>query len=136
MTKQAVFQTLSAAFNGWRQRRLAMAELRDLAARHPDALARAAGECGLSTRELKQVVANGTGSDALMQRMMAAYGLDPELLVHDSPELMRDIELACSHCRAKRRCASTLKRVTARAEAGGFCPNAEQFAELSLADTR
>ncbi|MVA97953.1 hypothetical protein GN330_11925 [Nitratireductor sp. CAU 1489] len=136
MTRHPVLQTLSDAFRGWRRRRLAMAELRDLTARHPDALARTAGECGLSTRELKQVVARGTGSDALMHRMMTVYGLDAELLAHDSPELMRDIELACSLCSAKRRCASTLKRTTARAEAGGFCPNADQFAELSLADTR
>lgn len=114
----------------WRDYRAAVAELRELQDLDPDMVATIAAECGLSSGELREIVAHGSRADGLMERMMAAKGLEPERLRRELPAVMRDIEVLCARCVAKGRCARELEAGTAARNAADFCPNADTFAAL------
>lgn len=114
----------------WRDYRAAVAAVRELEETDPDTIAAIAAECGLTMREFREVVRNGSGAESLMARMMAAFDLDPVHLRATVPAMMREVEALCSRCTAKGRCARELGAGTAALHAGAFCPNAETFARL------
>ena len=114
----------------WRDYRAAIADLRELADLDPDTVATIAAECGLSSGELREIVTHGSRSESLMERMMAAHGLEPDRLRQEMPAVMRDIELLCARCVTKGRCSRELEAGTAAQNAAGFCPNADTFEAL------
>jgi Family of unknown function (DUF6455) len=117
----------------WRDYRATLAGLRELESNDPGLLAELAGELGLSASDLREVVAHGAGADRLMHRMMAAYDLDAEKLQDGAPGVLREIEILCSRCGAKGRCARELDAGTAAGNAHAFCPNVETFEALAQA---
>jgi hypothetical protein len=73
----------------------------------------------------------GRHAARLKERMLAAYGIEPETMGSAAYGALRQSGITCSHCRAKRRCALELERGTARANATFFCPNASTFDALT-----
>ena len=63
-----------------------------------------------------------------MEGMMAAFRVDSADLEEGSAALLREAQLTCARCSAKKRCARELAARTAYANADHFCPNADLFA--------
>jgi hypothetical protein len=65
-----------------------------------------------------------------MERMMAAFHLDCEAIERGAPGTLRDIEITCGCCSAKKRCSRELAAGSAARNAGRFCPNADILGAL------
>lgn len=124
---------LRSLVSKWRDYRATLAGLRELESSDPGLVAELAGELGLSASDLREVVAHGAGADRLMHRMMSAFDLDGEKLHVGAPAVLREIEILCSRCGAKGRCARELDAGTAAENASAFCPNSETFEALAQA---
>lgn len=116
----------------WREHRDAARSLREIEALDPALASGIAQEAGLTVADLKEVVAQGSGAERLMERMMAAYCLGPLDLEREAPGLLRDVAILCSRCQSKGRCAQELEAGTARENARLFCPNADTFETFGL----
>jgi hypothetical protein len=114
----------------WQDYQRSIADWRDLQACDPDLVAAMASDLNLSVRDFERIVANGAGSDRLMEGMMAAFQLDGAELRKEAPATLRDAELTCARCSARKRCARELAAGTAAVNAKHFCPNADLFAML------
>lgn len=112
---------------GWHNYRAKLAALNELEAANDHTRSRIAGDLGIDPSTLHEVVVHGTGADRLMERMMADFGIDAAALRKADPAGIRDIEILCSQCASKGRCARELAAGTAVARAAAFCPNAETF---------
>ena len=126
-------ERLRGLMSKWRDYLATRASLRELESSDPGLVAELAGELGLSASELREVVRHGAGADRLMHRMMAAFDLDAESLHDGAPQVLREIEILCSRCGAKGRCARELDAGTAAENASAFCPNSETFEALAQA---
>jgi hypothetical protein len=120
--------SLRQAITRWHDRKAMMDEIEAMDA---DTLREIASELGLSVNEFRETVSMSEGADTLMTQMMAAYGLAVDDLRERMPGVMRDVEIICSRCGAKGRCARELAGGTAAAHADRFCPNAPTFEALS-----
>lgn len=118
---------LKDRMEAWRDAR----ELRRLWQTAPDVAIAVAREAGSTPSELQQLAEAGRHAARLKERMLAAYGIKPEILGTAAYGALRQSGITCSHCRAKRRCALELERGTARANATFFCPNASTFDALT-----
>lgn len=92
-----------------------------------------AEDIGMSQADLAQVVLHPADNSDLMQRMMAAHGLDAAVLERSDPAVIRDIEATCTRCRETRSCRQDLAAGRAGAHCRDYCPNAGTFAELIAA---
>jgi len=72
-----------------------------------------------------------TAAAELLNRMLAAYGLDHRDVAPDDRAAMREIEIMCSRCQNTRQCRHELDAGTARAHATEFCANAEAMQSLA-----
>lgn len=117
----------------WREYQANVAGIREMEACGPEMVAQMAGELGMSAAELEQVVSHGAGADKLMERMIAAFGLDAGQLQRQQPAVVRDMSILCSLCETKGRCVHELDAGTAADHAHEFCPNANTF-ELLLTE--
>lgn len=115
----------------WRVHRDTVATLREIDGMDPALASEIAAEAGLSISDLRDVISHGAGANRLMQRMMAAYGIDVREVSEETPGLLRDLAVLCSRCKDKGRCAAELEAGTARENAHLFCPNAETFEGFS-----
>ncbi len=120
-------QIVASIAQKWRHHRDSLAGLREISSLDPHLASEIAAEAGLSVADLRDVIANGTGADRLMEQMMAAYGINANDLEAEAPGIMRDVATLCSRCQAKGRCAQELETGTARENAHVFCPNAPTF---------
>jgi hypothetical protein len=114
----------------WQDYQRSIADWRDLQACDPDLVAAMASDLNVSVREFETIVANSAGTDRLMDGMMAAFQLDGAALREEAPGTLRDAELTCARCRARKRCARELSAGTAAENARHFCPNTELFGML------
>jgi hypothetical protein len=89
-----------------------------------------AEDIGLSQADLQQVALHPADNSELMQRMMAALGLDAAALERSDPAVMRDVEATCTRCRETRSCRQDLAAGTPGVHCGEYCPNASTFIEL------
>jgi len=91
-----------------------------------------AADVGVSVFELADLMASKhTGSEELLTRTLAAYGLDRRDVAASDRVAMREIELMCSRCENTRQCRRELDAGTALAHATEFCPNAELLQALA-----
>jgi hypothetical protein len=118
---------LKNAVEAWRD----AGEMRQLRRTAPDVAMAVARDAGTTPFELQQLAAAGRHAARLKERMLAAYGIEPETMGSAAYGALRQSGITCSHCRAKRRCALELERGTARANATFFCPNASTFDALT-----
>lgn len=119
---------LGAWWHDWRQRAREWAELRAAGPELLDQIARDSGAA--STQEFIEVVGSGPRGAALMADMAEALGVDLEAIRRESPRVARQMEISCSTCGAKPRCACELAEGTAARNADEFCNNAEVFKAL------
>ncbi|MGE0224881.1 MAG: DUF6455 family protein [Acetobacteraceae bacterium] len=89
-----------------------------------------ANDLGVTEADLLDVLPRAPDSSLLMDRMMEARGLHPDQVRGSSAALVRDLELTCTRCSAKRRCQHDLKAGTAAESCHEYCGNAEIFDEL------
>jgi hypothetical protein len=126
MNLNTLLQTVRSA---WAERR-ARGEFQRLRLTSPQIAEAVAREAGTSPSELALGPAAGRHASQLRERMLAAFGIQPNELSLAEYGALRQTGVACSLCNSKRRCAIELQRGTARANAASFCPNAPTFEAL------
>jgi uncharacterized protein DUF6455 len=89
----------------------------------PDEVQQVAHDLGISVGELRDVVSKGPRAADLMQKMLAALGLDAATIAKSDPATMRDLQRLCSACRSKGRCEHELAKGSAAAQFRKYCPN-------------
>lgn len=120
---------LATVVGWWRDRRMAGRD-GDLTSIDDYELARMAGELGITRDDLVRLSAEGPHAARLMERMLAMHAVDQSLLDRTDPAVLRDMELHCSLCTEKARCARELAAGTAADNAEDFCPNATTIRAL------
>lgn len=112
---------LARRIRSWRANRRLRA---DLDALGPEDTARVLRECGLSPYHVPDLVRRHPDAGDLLKRLMSALGIDRIELRWREPEILRDLEVVCTSCRAWKRCRRELARGTAAEHYESFCPNA------------
>ncbi len=90
----------------------------------PDEVKQIAKELGISPAELRRVARKGPDAADLLQKMLVALNVDPEILSKSDPAVMRDLQRLCISCSHKSRCQHELAVGTAAEHFHEFCPNA------------
>lgn len=127
MGMKHLITTLKNSVEAWRDD----GEMRALRRSAPEVAMAVARDAGTTPFELQQLAAAGRHAAQLKERMLSAYGIEPETMGSAAYGALRQSGITCTHCRAKRRCALELERGTARANATFFCPNASTFDALT-----
>jgi uncharacterized protein YjiS (DUF1127 family) len=89
-----------------------------------------AADLGITEADVRDVVPLVTDHSELMDRMMAARGLDPAAVRRSFSAIVRDMEITCARCRDSRLCRRELDSGTAAAYCDDFCANAPAIGEL------
>jgi hypothetical protein len=110
----------------WR-RSAALAELE--ACSGPE-MERVARDAGIGVGDLRVLAGKWPDSADLVERRLAALGLDAAQVAATEPAVMRDLQRVCSLCGNKRVCAHDLDRSPANAAWREYCPNTGTLAAL------
>lgn len=122
----------SKGFGGWLARlRHAHALRSEFVAVDRDQVAEIARDVGLEPSQLRALSKTGIGAANLLNRMLAALGIDPASLNTREVGAARDLQSVCSLCASKTRCRRALATGTAAATYRKFCPNAATFDALA-----
>jgi hypothetical protein len=114
-----------SAIAGWVSRyRDATGQTNELRQCSPEAVSQIAKDLGVSPNELRELAGKGPRSTELLQKMLIALYVDPQLVAKKDPLVMRDLQRLCVSCADKKLCARELKNGTAAAHFHEFCPNA------------
>ena len=124
---RSLMESIGMWWRDYRKRRRAEAEL---GAMSSDDLGRMAHDIGITPADLRDLAARSVHAADEAQHMMAAIGLDVEMLRAKQPYVLRDIEIACTRCSEKGRCGHELADGTAAAHFDEFCVNASTFHAL------
>jgi uncharacterized protein YjiS (DUF1127 family) len=89
-----------------------------------------AADIGITEAELWAITPHIDDHSDLLDKMIAARGLDPDLVRHIFRGATRDMEATCARCRDVGLCQRELKAGTAAAHSHGFCGNAGVIDEL------
>ncbi len=89
-----------------------------------------AADLGITEADLREVVPRVTDHSELMNKMMRARGLDPDVVRRSFSAVVRDMEITCSRCRESRICRRELKSGTAAVYCHDFCANADAMDKL------
>ena len=92
--------------------------------------AQIAKDLNLSPPELYAISTGGNLSGDLLNKRMAEYGLSPEVLKKQHPEVSRDLERVCGMCSSKRRCASEFEQQGSDPSRSDYCPNTQTLQAL------
>ena len=91
---------------------------------------RIARDSGLSVAEFRVLACLGPNATDLLERRMAALGLDPIAVSAAAPQTFRDLQRICSYCESPRRCLRDLARDPAIPAWKDYCPNAKMLMAL------
>ena len=91
---------------------------------------RIARDSGLSVAEFRVLACLGPNATDLLERRMAALGLDPIAVSAAAPQTFRDLQRICSFCESPRRCLRDLARDPAIPAWKDYCPNAKTLMAL------
>jgi hypothetical protein len=117
--------TIFEAIARWvKNYRASLGASRELAQCDPQDVAAIAQDLLISPEELKALAHKSPDSARLLYRMLAALGVDADVLSKRDPMVMRDLERLCVSCTNKGKCAHELSTGSATAHYGEFCPNA------------
>jgi hypothetical protein len=83
-----------------------------------------AKDLGLSVKDLRELASKGPHAADLVQKMLIALKVDPQVIAKSDPPVMRDLQRLCINCTDKKRCTGELKDGTAAEHYHEFCPNA------------
>ena len=132
--EQPGYPTLQMIFSGianWVNKYRYAAGLREELARcGPEEVAHTARELGLSSGDLYRLASKGPQAADLVEKMLLALGVDPEILARQNPRVMRDLQRLCIMCEHKKQCKHELDAGTAKENFRSYCPNAFTLEEL------
>ncbi len=97
----------------------------------PDEIAWLAEDAGMASDELIRVVHKPNGTAGLLERRLAALGLNPEDICRIAPELLGDLERTCACCPDKARCVDDMKEDPLAPGWESYCPNSGTLRTLS-----
>ncbi|MBS0640483.1 MAG: DUF6455 family protein [Acetobacteraceae bacterium] len=84
-----------------------------------------AADIGISEADFRALAPKIADHSELMDQMMLARGIDPEMARTSFAALVRDMEVSCALCPTPSMCRKRLENGTAAETAHQFCPNAE-----------
>jgi hypothetical protein len=129
MSTHTAVETLLARVRDWWR---AQNELTNV---DPKELGRVAGDLGMSTKDLKDLVARGPKATDLLYERMRALGLSKADVDHAAHGIMRDLEKTCACCNEKGTCEKDLEKHPDDPVWESYCPNAvtlDSLARLKL----
>lgn len=119
-------------FGNWlKAYRRARASRNELSTFGPDDVATVARDSGIEASQLRALSKSGAGAAELLNRMLAALGIDPKTLKTVDVCTARDLQATCSLCTSKSRCRRSLAAGTAATAYREFCPNAATLGALT-----
>src|SRR3954447_8888930 len=92
--------------------------------------AQIARDLNLSPAELHAISIGSNQSAGLLNRRMAEFGLSPEVVKSQHPEVSRDLERVCGMCSSKKRCASEFGQRGPDPSRPAYCPNTQTLQAL------
>jgi len=92
---------------------------------------RMARDVRLSVSELRALARKGPKAADLLQRRLAALGLDPTEVAHLEPAAFRDLQRVCTLCKSHRRCMWDFARGASPPTWDRYCPNTGTLAALN-----
>lgn len=93
-------------------------------------LDRVAQDVGVTRGELCILAGKWPDSAEQLTQRMDRIGLDEADVAATEPQVMRDLQRACSSCASRRRCARDLAQNSSDPVWRYYCPNATTFAAL------
>jgi hypothetical protein len=97
----------------------------------PKELGRVAGELGMTTNALEDLVARGPDAAHLLYDRMRALGLSKADVDHAAQGTMRDLQRTCACCNEKGVCEKDLATHPDDPVWKGYCPNAVTLESLA-----
>jgi hypothetical protein len=111
----------------WWERSIVLADLDSCSGPEIERMAR---DTGIGVGDLRVLAGKWPDSAHLVDRRMAAIGLDAAEVDAAEPATMRDLQRVCSLCDNKRVCEHDLDRSPANAAWREYCPNEGTLAAL------
>ena len=96
----------------------------DLMCCSADEVARMARDLNIAPTELVALAKKGPDAADLLQKLLAALGVDANALEHNDPLVMRDLQRLCTTCGDKRQCQFDLANGVSADNYRDYCPNA------------
>jgi hypothetical protein len=124
---RTMFGRVGAWLKHWWERSTALGDLEGCS--RPE-LERVARDVGIGVRDLRVLAGKWPDAADLVERRLAALGLDASKVDAAEPATMRDLQRVCSICDNKRVCEHDLDRSSAPADWQAYCPNSGTFAAL------
>lgn len=114
---------LAALKEWWRRLQAKRLAREELIGCDPGEVAHIARDLGLAPGELCTIAAQGPDSEHLLERRLAAVGVNPGQLAQGDPQTLRDLQRSCSQCESRRQCGRDLERDPASREWRAYCTN-------------
>jgi hypothetical protein len=118
MTNHFALEALLSRVRDWWRRH------NELGSIDPKELERVAGELGMSTGTLEDLVARGPDAVAHLYKRLDALGLSQTDVERAAQGVLRDLQRTCACCDEKGRCEKDLRKDPAGAVWKDYCPNA------------
>jgi len=118
---QSLFASMRQWLKGYRD---ACKDSRDLTNCGLDEIVRIAQDLNLQPEELAMIAKKDPHSADLLQKLLAALGVDPNDLSQEDPVTMNDLRRLCTMCTEKRQCKYDLANGVLAANFRDYCPNA------------
>jgi uncharacterized protein YjiS (DUF1127 family) len=122
-----IIHAISEAWNRYRKRRAALAELQGLGRAE---LSRMINDAGLTFGDAVELTKQSGASSELLYRRLEAAGIDVEKL---DAAVMRDMQRCCTFCDSKSKCAHEFDDKPKAASWPAYCPNQLTIEALSAA---
>lgn len=90
-----------------------------------------AHDAGLSVAELRHLAKLGPDAADLLGKRMAELDVNQELLAHNEPQTLHDLQRLCSLCQVHRRCARDLAHDPNDPGWKDYCPNVGTLTTLA-----
>src|SRR5215213_2478037 len=122
--------TVGLVSRWWRNWRASRANVNELEACGADHVADLARDVGVSASELRTIAAKWPDNVGLLSRRIAEIGLDTGQIISAEPQVMRDLQRACTQCAQHRRCVRDLDRDGTDRQWRQYCPNVQTLDAL------
>ena len=115
----------------WRRHATIRENLDDLEAFGPAEMARMAQDVGIPASDLRELARHCSDAADLLDRRLAALGMNTSELAKTAPAELRDMERLCTLCQAKGRCARDLSADPSDPVWRQYCPNEQTLVALA-----
>jgi hypothetical protein len=118
-------------WRNWKSRRAAVSELNCCGA---DEVAHLARDVGVSADELRTLAGRWPDNENLLERRLAANGLNVEQIRQSEPHVLRDLQRVCGQCADRSHCAHDLDTNDRDRAWRDYCPNTATLDALKTED--